>query len=95
MNFITNILKKNINGTLLLTDTDSLLHEILKNEYFYEDKDLFDFSEYPQDLKFFDTVNKKVIGEMKDESKEKIISELVCWIKVKNVFINCCIWWRS
>ena len=77
---------------MLLTDTDSLLYEILKNEYFYGDKDLLDFSEYPQDLKFFDTVNKKVIGEMKDESKEKIISELVCWIKVKNVFINCCIW---
>ena len=83
---------------MLFTDTNSLLYEILKNDVyvdFYEDKDLFDFSDYPQDLKFFNPVNKKVIGEMKDEFKWKIISELVCWIKVKNVFINFCRWWRS
>ena len=57
---------------MLFTDTNSLLYEILKNDVyvdFYEDKDLFDFSDYPQDLKFFDPVNKEVIGEMKDEFK--------------------------
>ena len=38
---------------------------------------MFDFSDCLLDLKFFDPVNKKVIGKMKDEFKGKIISELV------------------
>ena len=37
---------------------------------------MFNFSDYPHS-KFFDPVNKKVIGKMKDEFKEKIISEFV------------------
>ena len=35
------------------------------------------FSDYPLDLKFFDPVNKKVIGKMKDQLKGKIISDFV------------------
>ena len=50
----------------LLTNTDSLAYEI-KSENVYEDffmwKDLFDFSNYLQDSKFFDETNKKVIGK--------------------------------
>ena len=68
MNFITGILKKN-NAKFLFTDTDSLVYEIeTENVYedFYQDKNLFDFSDYPRDSKIFDPVNKKVIGEMKD-----------------------------
>ena len=38
---------------------------------------LFDFSDYPLNSKFFDTVNKKVIGKRKDEFKGKIISHFV------------------
>ena len=38
---------------------------------------MFDFSDYPRDSKFFDPVNEKVIGKMKDVFKEKIISEFV------------------
>ena len=38
---------------------------------------MFDFSDHPEDSKFFDPVNKKVIGEMKDEVKGKIVSEFV------------------
>ena len=38
---------------------------------------MFDFSDYPQDSKFFDTVNKKVIGKMEDELGERIIGEFV------------------
>ena len=38
---------------------------------------MFDFSDYPQDSKFFDLAKKKVIGEMKVEVKVKIISEFV------------------
>ena len=44
-------------------------------ENFYQDKNLFDFRDSPLDSKFFDPVNKKVIGKMKDEFKGKIISE--------------------
>ena len=38
---------------------------------------MFDFSDYPEDSKFFDPVNKKVIGKMKDEVRGKINNELV------------------
>ena len=51
-------------------------------EMFYKDKDLFDFNDYPEDSKFFDPVDKKVIGKMKDEFKGKIIHEFV-WLKSK------------
>ena len=62
------------------TDTDSVVYEIqTKDVYedFYEDKNLFDFSEYPLDSKFFNPVNKKLIATMKDDSKGKIISECI------------------
>ena len=65
------------NARLLFTNTDSLFYEIKKvdiYEDFYQDKDLFDFSEYSPSSKFYDPVNKKVIGKMKDEFKGKIIS---------------------
>ena len=38
---------------------------------------MFDFSDYPQDSKFCDPVNKKAIGKMIDKFKEKIITEFV------------------
>ena len=38
---------------------------------------MFDFSNYPEDSKFFDQANKKVIGKMKDESEVKITNEFV------------------
>ena len=59
--------KNKFDAKLLLTDTDSLVYEIkTKNVYenFYLDKDLFDFSHYPLNSKFFDPVNKKVVGKM-------------------------------
>ena len=72
--------KGKYNANLLFTDTDILVCEIeIKDIYedFYEDKSLFDFSNYPQDSNFFDPVNKKVINKMKDEFKGTIISEFV------------------
>ena len=78
--FHYNFIKKNFNAELLFTDTDSLTYEI-KSENVYEEffkwKDLFDFSNYSKDSKFFDETNKKVIGKMKDESEGKIIDEFV------------------
>ena len=64
----------------MFTDTDSLVYEIKKidvYEDFYQDKNLFDFSEYSSNSKFFDPVNKKIIGKMKDEFKGKLIREFV------------------
>ena len=51
---------------LLFTDTDSLVYKINTDdvyEDFYENRNLIDFSDYPEDSKLFDLVNKKVIGE--------------------------------
>ena len=65
---------------MLFTDTDNLTYEIKSKdiyEEFLKHKHLFDFSNYPEDSKFFDQANKKVTGKMKDESKGKIIDEFV------------------
>ena len=73
-------IKNKFNAKSLFNDTDSLVYEI-KTEDFYEDfyldKDLFDFSDYSLNLKFFDPANKQIIGKMKDKFKGKIISEFV------------------
>ena len=38
---------------------------------------MFDFSDCPQHSEFFDPANKKVVGKMKDELKEKMISDVI------------------
>ena len=73
-------IKTKYNAKLFFTDTGSLVYEIeTKDVYedFYVDKNLFDFTDYPRDSRFFDLPNKKVIVKMKDEFKGKIISEFV------------------
>ena len=44
---------------------------------FYEDKDLFDFSNYPKNSMFYDLTNINEISKMKDESEGKINIEFV------------------
>ena len=78
--FHYNFIKKHFDAELLFTDTDSLTYEIKSEdvyEEFFKHKHLFDFSNYPEDSKFFDQANKKVIGKTKDESEGKIINEFV------------------
>ena len=73
-------MKRHFDAEFLFSDTDSLTYEIKSEEVyeeFFQHKHFFDFSNYPGDSKFFDQANKKVIGEMKDESKRKIIDEFV------------------
>ena len=73
-------IKSKFDAKLLFTDTDSLLYEIKAEdvyEDFYRGKSLFDFSDYPLHSKFFDPVNKKVIGKMKDEFKRRLINKFV------------------
>ena len=38
---------------------------------------MFDFSDYPQDSKFFDLDDKSVFGKIRDKSKGKIIREFL------------------
>ena len=55
--------KYNNRAKFLFTDTDSLIYEIETNDVYgdKELKDLFNFSNYPNDSKFFDPINKNVI----------------------------------
>ena len=73
-------IKSKFDAKLLFTDTDSLVYDI-KTEDVYEnfckDKNLFDFSDYPLNSKFFDPAYKKFIGKVKDELKGKEINEFV------------------
>ena len=83
-------IKRKYDAKLLFTDTGRLVYKFeIKDIYedFYGNKNLFDFSDYPRDSKFFDPVNKKVVGKMKDEFKGKIISEFA-GVKIKNSLVD-------
>ena len=61
-------IKKYFDAELLITDKDSLTHEIKSEDGFKESfkhKHLFDLSIYPKDSNFINPVNKKVIGKIK------------------------------
>ena len=61
--FHYNFIKKNFDAELLFTD--SLTYEIKSEnvyEGFFQWKDLFDFSNYSKDSKFFHETNENVIG---------------------------------
>ena len=65
---------------LLFTDTDSLTYEIETEDVcrdFWNDKDKFDNSDYPENSSFYDNTNKKVIGKFKDEVASIPITEFV------------------
>ena len=65
---------------LLFTDTDSLTYEIEAEDVyrdFWNDKDRFDNSDYPENSTYFDKTNKKVIGKFKDEAAGITITEFV------------------
>ena len=65
---------------LLFTDTDSLTYEIEAEDvyqYFWNDKDKFDNSNYPENSPYHDKTNKKAIGKFKDEAASIPIVEFV------------------
>ena len=78
--FHRNFIKKNFDAELLFPDTDSLPYEI-KSENVYEEfcqwKDLFDFSNYSKDSRFYDDINKKFIGKINNEYGGVIIDEFI------------------
>ena len=65
---------------LLFTDTDSLTYEIQTEDIyqdFWNDKDKFDNSDYPESSQYFSKANKKVIGKFKDEAAGMPIKEFI------------------
>ena len=80
--FHYNYIKKKYNNRarLLFTDTDSLTYEIEAqdvNKDFWNDKDMFNNSDYPESLPFYCNVNKKIIGKLKDEACGIPITEFI------------------
>ena len=78
--FHYNFIKKNFDAELLFSDTDSLTYEIKPEDFyevFFKHEDLFYFSNYLKDSKFFDDASKKVIGKMKDKFGGVIVDEVV------------------
>ena len=71
--FHCNYIKKKYDNRarLLFTDTDSLTYEIEAEDVykdFWNDKDMFDNSDYPENSLYYCNVNKKIIGKFKDEA---------------------------
>ena len=65
---------------LLFTDTDSLTYEIEAEDVykdFWNDKDMFDNSDYPENSPYYCNVNKKIIGKFKDEACGIPITEFI------------------
>ena len=63
---------------LIYTDTDSFVIEVETDDIYkdmYEDRRLYDFSDYPKDHPNYNVVNKKVYGIFKDDLNAKIITE--------------------
>jgi len=68
------------NATLCFTDTDSLMYDIRTQDVYRdmgEDINLYDTSEYPSDHPIYSTLNKKVLGKIKDETRGVPIKEFV------------------
>ena len=64
----------------MFTDTDSLWYEIETKDIYkelWEDKQLFDNSDYPKDSLYFSVENEKVIGKFKDEAAGMPIREFI------------------
>ena len=83
--------KNNDKVELIYTDTDSFIIEVEANDIYkdmYENKNQYDFSEYPKSHHNFDMLNKKVLGKFKDELKSKIIAEFVA-LKAKIYSFEC------
>ena len=74
------IKRRNRKKKLLFADTDSLCYEIETEDIYkevWEDKNLFDNSDYPKESPFFDSTYKKVISKFKDEAAGMPIVEFV------------------
>ena len=67
-------------GAKLLLLTDNLVYETETDdiyEDFYEDRSLYDFNNYSKDSRFYDPVNRKVIGKIQEKVWGSIINAFV------------------
>ena len=72
--------KYNNKVELIYTDTDSFIIEVETDDIYkdmLENKNLYDFSEYPKDHPNYDITNKKVLMKFKDEMKSLVITEFI------------------
>ena len=72
--------KYNNRARLLFTDTDSLTYKIEAEDVykdFWNDKDMFDNSDYPESSPYYLNVNKRIIGKFKDEACGIPITEFI------------------
>ena len=73
-------MKKFPNSTLLFTDTDSLVYEVVEHDIYTgmdSIRDMFDFSEYPKDHPLYSTENMKTVGKFKDECMGQLMINFV------------------
>ena len=72
--------KYNNKVELIYTDTDSFIIQVETDNIYkdmLENKNLYDFSDYPINHLNYDITNKKVLMKYKDELKSKIITEFI------------------
>ena len=72
--------KYNNKVELIYTDTDSFIIHVETDDIYkdmLEDKNLYDFSEYPKNHSNYDITNKKVLMKFKDEMKSLILTEFI------------------
>ena len=65
---------------LLFTDTDSLTYETEAEDVymdFWNDKVMFNNSDYPENSQYYCNANKKVTGKFKDEASGVLITKFV------------------
>ena len=83
--FHYNYIKKKYNDKtkLFFTDTDSEIETEDVYKDFWNDKDKFDNSEYPENSPYFDKSNKKVIGKFNDEVSGIPINAFIVGLRSK------------
>ena len=92
---VSNPLSDKMQLRILYMDTNSIvlylhLHPSEEYRFYYELRDIFDFSDVPKTNKLYSTHNSTRIGVFKDESKGKIIVQFYTtsakcyWVEYKN-----------
>ena len=67
---------------MLFTDTDSFMYVIKTkavDEDFSKDKEMFDFSNFWANSKYYDNWNKLVVGKIEDETGGVAVKKYVGW----------------
>ena len=67
---------------MLFTDTDSFMYVIKTkavDEDFSKDKEMFDFSNFWANSKYYDNWNKLVVGKIEDETGGVAVKKYIGW----------------